>query len=180
MQNLTRAHDELFRRTPDECFESIQTLWVHCHGGKQRSTDRWVSPTQLRPQADGHRLLMDLGVGGSPFALNWPASALSLDKELQRSLVQNKEQVYRSLADTMIARGRLAEAEQGIEMPRDPQGYAQRLYQVLHEADALSLDWIAVEMPPDSYRCRSGDWSITCLNSTSGSRLCGLRVRAAM
>lgn len=70
MQNLNRAHDELFRRTPDECFESIQTLWVHCHGGKQRSTDRWVSPTQLRPQADGHRLLMDLGVGGSPFALN--------------------------------------------------------------------------------------------------------------
>lgn len=49
---------------------------------------------------------------------------------------------------------RSAEAEQVIEMPRDPQGYAQRLYQVLHEADALSLDWIAVEMPPDSEEWR--------------------------
>jgi hypothetical protein len=30
MTCLTRASQELFRRSPDECFESLETLAAHC------------------------------------------------------------------------------------------------------------------------------------------------------
>jgi L-threonylcarbamoyladenylate synthase len=36
-----------------------------------------------------------------------------------------------------------------LEMPADPQEYAAVLYEQLHEADAKSADWIAVERPPN-------------------------------
>ena len=38
----------------------------------------------------------------------------------------------------------------GLEMPADPQAYAAVLYETLHRLDAQSLDWIAVEPPPDT------------------------------
>jgi len=47
MQHLTRAHDELYRRSPDERFSSISDLWQHCYNMKQWSTERWVTPAEL-------------------------------------------------------------------------------------------------------------------------------------
>ena len=44
--------------------------------------------------------------------------------------------------------GRGAWLRIGLEMPANPRDYAAVLYQKLHELDALSLDWIAVERPP--------------------------------
>ena len=38
----------------------------------------------------------------------------------------------------------------GREMPADPLAYAAALYGTLHRLDAESLDWIAVEEPPDT------------------------------
>jgi L-threonylcarbamoyladenylate synthase len=38
----------------------------------------------------------------------------------------------------------------GREMPADPGAYAAALYAELHRLDAQSLDWIAVERPPDA------------------------------
>ena len=38
----------------------------------------------------------------------------------------------------------------GHEMPADPQAYAAALYETLHRLDAQSLDWIAIEPPPDT------------------------------
>jgi L-threonylcarbamoyladenylate synthase len=45
--------------------------------------------------------------------------------------------------------GRGAWLRMGVEMPCDPLEYAAALYQMLHRLDAESLDWIAVEIPPD-------------------------------
>lgn len=47
MQNLTRAHDQLFSRSPDERFSSITDLWQHCYNMKQWSTEQWVTPAEL-------------------------------------------------------------------------------------------------------------------------------------
>ena len=44
MANLTRAHQELFRREPDERFESLPALLTHCRHDRERSTDRWQPP----------------------------------------------------------------------------------------------------------------------------------------
>lgn len=47
MQNLTAASNELFRRSPDECFESLAALDEHCRLRKQASLDRWHPPADL-------------------------------------------------------------------------------------------------------------------------------------
>jgi len=47
MTNLKRAHEELFRRTPDETVPSLPALWEHCQAEKERSTDRWRPPQLL-------------------------------------------------------------------------------------------------------------------------------------
>ena len=47
MQNLTRASRELFRRTPDETFPSLEALVSHCHRQRDESTDHWLSPATL-------------------------------------------------------------------------------------------------------------------------------------
>ena len=37
-----------------------------------------------------------------------------------------------------------------IRMPAEPDAYAARIYEVLHQLDAEGLDWIAVERPPSA------------------------------
>jgi len=69
MQNLTRASNELFRRTPDESFPSLQALWEHCHKRRESSLDHWHPPQHLRPQVTNGDFALALG-GDQPFTLN--------------------------------------------------------------------------------------------------------------
>jgi len=39
--------------------------------------------------------------------------------------------------------------QRNVEMPASPEAYAAALYRTLHDLDGESLDWIAVEHPPD-------------------------------
>jgi L-threonylcarbamoyladenylate synthase len=43
-----------------------------------------------------------------------------------------------------------APAAISFAMPQDPAGYAALLYSKLHELDMMALDWIAVELPPET------------------------------
>jgi hypothetical protein len=47
MQNLTAANAELFRRAPDECYESMSALSTRCNARKAASQDRWCPPKEL-------------------------------------------------------------------------------------------------------------------------------------
>jgi hypothetical protein len=69
-QNLTRASGELFRRSPDERFPTLDALLAHCRREKDESEDRWHPPRVLTPEPtpDG-RLGLRAGPDG-PFALN--------------------------------------------------------------------------------------------------------------
>ena len=70
MQNLTKASQELFKRQPDECFESLTALREHCQRQKEVCVDRWVSPRSLQPNAvDTCRLMLAAGDDGA-FAMN--------------------------------------------------------------------------------------------------------------
>ena len=69
MTNLTKAHEQLFRRTPDECFPTLAALREFCQSERERSTDRWRPPSALAPVANGS-LRLDLGEGTSPYVLN--------------------------------------------------------------------------------------------------------------
>jgi L-threonylcarbamoyladenylate synthase len=45
---------------------------------------------------------------------------------------------------------REAAAARTLHMPAQPKAYAAKLYRCLHELDREGLDWIAVELPPDT------------------------------
>ena len=77
MQNLTRAHHELFRRTDDERFESLAAFSVHCRAKKERSQDRWQLPSQLAINpVDGDGLLLSAGGDGAFLMNDWSFSQL--------------------------------------------------------------------------------------------------------
>jgi L-threonylcarbamoyladenylate synthase len=52
--------------------------------------------------------------------------------------------------DTVAREGKGVVLRMGKEMPADPQSYAAVLYETLHRLDTQSLDWIAIEPPPDT------------------------------
>lgn len=87
MQNLTRAHNELFRRTPDERFSSLDALWRHCEEEKKRSLEQWYPPALFRPRADGHTLTLEHDQDG-PFRLNdWSFSQLCQAAKVSKDTV---------------------------------------------------------------------------------------------
>jgi L-threonylcarbamoyladenylate synthase len=52
--------------------------------------------------------------------------------------------------DREPAEGRGIRLRLGHELPADPRTYAALIYGSLHQLDALGLDWISVELPPDT------------------------------
>lgn len=48
MSNLTAANQELFRRTPDECFGFLDLLHAHCRRHREQSKDIWHKPEDVR------------------------------------------------------------------------------------------------------------------------------------
>jgi len=76
MHNLTRASQELFSRSEDERFETLDELVRHCRSQKQESADRWLLPGEVRPEATEEGLQLRLGLEGH-FQLNdWGFSQL--------------------------------------------------------------------------------------------------------
>ena len=47
MATLERAHKELFRRTPDECFDSFEALHRKCCDDREDSVDQWIRPQDI-------------------------------------------------------------------------------------------------------------------------------------
>ena len=66
MQVLKRGHTELFRRGPDECFDSLAGLTKFCQEQKAKSVDRWLPPRSLRPRPLAlDRLVVDFADPGA-------------------------------------------------------------------------------------------------------------------
>lgn len=76
MPNLTRASEELFRRRPDERFESLTDLWQHCQNEKEGSVDRWHQPPAFKPQPTDGRLAIAIGQDGTFNMNDWSFSQL--------------------------------------------------------------------------------------------------------
>tara|TARA_R110001592_G_scaffold153763_2_gene382517 strand:+ start:1079 stop:2104 length:1026 start_codon:yes stop_codon:yes gene_type:complete len=64
MQTLTRAHDELYRRTPDEQFPNLDALVQHCQTQKEASQEQWHAPHTIRPESTGGELTLRLDQEG--------------------------------------------------------------------------------------------------------------------
>ena len=76
MSNLTRAHHELFRRSPDERFASLRELLEHCQQERVFSSDCWYLPQGLDPQAADDRVTVRLGDDGAFLMNDWSFSQL--------------------------------------------------------------------------------------------------------
>ena len=66
MATLTRAHEELFKRRPDECFQSFDDLHALCVQSRTNSEEMWERPQELTVShdltvctADGAELLFN-------------------------------------------------------------------------------------------------------------------------
>ena len=60
MQNLTKASGELFRRQPDECFESLTALSEHCRKALESLQTHWPGLTVF---VDDPKIPAILGAG---------------------------------------------------------------------------------------------------------------------
>ena len=47
MVNLTKASRELFSRTPDERFDSFDSLLAHCQERQERSIEYWQTFAEI-------------------------------------------------------------------------------------------------------------------------------------
>lgn len=74
MSQLTLAHEQMFQRTPDETFETLEALWTRCHEQREASTDLWHPPSELLPSSD---MSLCIGGDGAEYRLNdWSFSQL--------------------------------------------------------------------------------------------------------
>ncbi len=48
MVHLTQASRELFRRSPDERFETLEALVAHCRTQRDSSTELWQPPREMQ------------------------------------------------------------------------------------------------------------------------------------
>ena len=94
VQVLTRARNELFRRGPDESFDSLASLARYCQQQKEKSTDRWIPPRSLATKASTDRLALNLGDDGAFLMNDWSFTQLC---QLARV---NKDTVNRLSPDT--------------------------------------------------------------------------------
>jgi hypothetical protein len=96
MPHLTHAHQELFRRSPDERFASMTELFQHCLEQRKRSCEHWKPPGQLLPEVLQHHAGLNLGTDGAFLMNDWSFAQLC-------SLARvNKETVNRLSPETAV------------------------------------------------------------------------------
>ena len=103
MVNLTHASRELFRRTPDERFDSFDALIAHCRERKEASTEYWQLSQNLTVEQDDYRLQLRLEDADSLSLSDWSFSQLcklcGLHKETVNKLTSDT--ASRVFGDTM-------------------------------------------------------------------------------
>jgi hypothetical protein len=138
-QNLTQASQELFRRAPDERFASLDDLWQHCQNFKERSTDRWHSPAEIRTMPTSSRLDLLLGDGGEGYCLNdWSFSQLCKLAGVSKDTVNkvSADTAGRVLAETFPQGGK---PMQVLTLDRAVRSIHGASYTRLHNLDLLAI-----------------------------------------
>ena len=101
MVNLTRASRELFRRTPDERFDSFDALLAQCSFQRARSAELWQPIQMASVAADSESATLSLEVDDQRFELNdWSFSQLCklcrVDKQtVNRVSQQTASRIFR-------------------------------------------------------------------------------------
>lgn len=100
MTNLTRAHDELYRRSPDQHYPSLDALWRHCLEQKEQSVDQWHPPALMVPEVENGGLSLKLDQDGSYRLNDWSFTQLCRLAEVSKDTLnklapQTAREVFR-------------------------------------------------------------------------------------
>jgi len=142
MQVLKRGHTELFRRGPDECFDSLAALTSFCNEQKAKSVDRWVPPRSLRPRPLAlDRLVVDLADAGTDgaFLMNdWSFTQLCQLAKVSRDTVNRvtADTAWRIFGDTLPDGNKPLQLYTEGDMIRSIHGVS---YTRLYNADILAM-----------------------------------------
>lgn len=157
MANLTRASEQLFRRTPDETYSSLGEILSKCRDDVERSTDRWHPPKGLKPTVYEGRLELDLGDGNESFALNdWSFTQLcGLAKVSKDTLNRlSAETAARVIRETLPGGNKPAQLFTRDDRIRSIHGHS---YTRLHDSDVITmLMEFAVDFQPPQPGCTGG------------------------
>src|SRR5687768_925405 len=75
MAILKQAHAELFKRGPDEMFDSLPALARFVHEQRGQARDRWVLPHLIKPKPD-RSLAVQVGTDGAFLMNDWSFTQL--------------------------------------------------------------------------------------------------------
>ena len=103
MSYLTRAHHELFERSPDQRFSSLPELVDHCQQEKQFSSDCWHLPHVLRPHAASDSVTVTLGDDGAFLLNHWSFTQLCQLSGVSKTTVNrlSPDTASRALQETL-------------------------------------------------------------------------------
>ena len=137
-QILTRGHNELFRRSPDESFSSLDELWQYCQHQKSQSQDVWERPEVLHPVVVDNRL--ELGVrGASAFRMNsWSFTQLCQLAGVSKDTVNrlSPDTAARVFEETMPRTGKPLQVHAQGDLARSVHAAS---YTRLHNIELLSV-----------------------------------------
>ena len=138
MQTLISASNELFRRGPDERFDSLQSLYDHCYATRTNSIDRWHAPQAIQPAPQGGRFRVAVGDDGDFSLSDWSFG------QLCRLASVSKETVNRVSAATaaQIFRETMPSGEKPLQLLTQDDAIRSihgTAYTRLHNVDLLNV-----------------------------------------
>ncbi len=103
MASLTRANRELYRRGPDESFQTLQELHDHCRQERRYSVDLWQLPQTLLPTVSGGELSVTLEKGDSVELNDWSFSQMCRLSGISKDTINrfNPETATLAFRDTL-------------------------------------------------------------------------------
>lgn len=136
MATLNKAHEELFRRSPDEVFANYDDLYAHCDQQRQQSRDVWKSPGEF---SLSHDLTILNGEDGSESSMiDWSFSQLCRMANVSKDTINrlSRKTASRALAETLPRSGKPLQFLQTGETVRSIHGAS---YTRLWNAELLDV-----------------------------------------
>ncbi len=138
MNNLMKAHNELFRRGPDERFRSFDDLYRYCQEQCGRSTVGWTQPSDVSATPVNGQLGLALGTDESYGLNNWSFGQLCSVASVNRDTVNrlSPETASRVFEETLPCGEKPLQVFRTDELVRSIHGAS---YTRLDNVDLLSM-----------------------------------------
>lgn len=158
---LTHAHRELYRRTPDETFASLDDLARHVIDDKERSEDLWRRPDLIEPIIQSDQLRVQVGSDGA-FTLNdWSFGQLCRIAGVSKDTLNRltPQTASRALVETLPSGNRPIQLFARGDRLRSIHGTA---YTRLHNADLVDLVCDVAEGFEPAQKAGTGHTGLYC------------------